>query len=171
MIRPPRGRLTLLLHAEQGFGDVIQFIRYLPQAAQRGGKIVLECQSELQRLLQAMAPDVPVVARGQTLPPFDIQCPLLSLPRLFATDLTNIPHNVPSCTRSPFRPGMAGAGGGQSHSETRPGLGRRPNPRGPPQIPQSGQLAPIAKVPGVRFYSLQKGPPPPRPNPRRREWN
>jgi hypothetical protein len=118
---PLEGR-TLLLHAEQGFGDAIQFIRYLPLVAQRGGKIILECQPELQRLFQTMAPDLPVVARGQTLPAFDVHCPLLSLPRVFSTDLSNIPRTVPylhadAAEAAIWRERLAGPGSSISGSD------------------------------------------------------
>ena len=77
---PLRGK-TILLHAEQGFGDTLQFVRYAPLLAERGAKeIVLEVQPELKRLLQPMSGVTAVVARGEPLPRFDFYCPLLSLP-------------------------------------------------------------------------------------------
>jgi hypothetical protein len=86
---------TILLHAEQGFGDTLQFVRYVPAILARGGKIVLEVQSKLVRLLSRI-PDVDaVVAHGEPLPPVDFHCPLLSLPLACATELTTIPAEVP----------------------------------------------------------------------------
>ena len=71
---------TILLYAEQGFGDTIQFIRYAPLVAQRGAKVIIECQKELTSLLQNVEGVQKVVAYGESLPSFDVQCPLLSLP-------------------------------------------------------------------------------------------
>jgi tetratricopeptide (TPR) repeat protein len=92
---------TILLDAEQGFGDTLQFIRYLPLVQERGGKVLAECQPELSRLLHANMPDIAIISRGETLPHFDVQCPLMSLPRIFGTDLTNIPSNIPSLKANP----------------------------------------------------------------------
>lgn len=87
---------TILLHAEQGFGDTIQFARYAPLLARRGAKkILLEVQRELAPLLSCMAGVDAVILRGQTLPAFDVHCPLLSLPLAFAAELATIPAGVP----------------------------------------------------------------------------
>src|SRR5205823_3919467 len=76
---------TILLHAEQGFGDVIQFLRYVPRVLARGAKIVvLEVARPLLPLARRIR-GITVVARGDPLPAFDTHCPLLSLPR--AADL------------------------------------------------------------------------------------
>jgi len=87
---------TILLHAEQGFGDTIQFVRYAPLLVRRGAKkILLEVQRELAPLLSCIAGVDAVIARGQALPAFDMHCPLLSLPLAFATELTTIPAGAP----------------------------------------------------------------------------
>jgi tetratricopeptide (TPR) repeat protein len=92
---------TILLHAEQGSGDTIQFVRYARLvAACRANKIILEVQRELARLLNdALPSDVArvttVVARGEPLPPFDCHCPLLSLPLACATERATIPADIP----------------------------------------------------------------------------
>ncbi len=88
---------TLLLHAEQGLGDTIQMLRYLPLVAARGGNIILELQPELMRLMAANAGNLPLklVARGDALPPYDFNCPLMSLPLAFNTQLASIPAAVP----------------------------------------------------------------------------
>jgi tetratricopeptide (TPR) repeat protein len=85
---------TILLHAEQGFGDTIQFIRYAPLLAGRGAKVVCEVQPELQPLLSQFK-GVDVLAEGQPLPRFDLHCPLLSLPLAFGTKPETIPASVP----------------------------------------------------------------------------
>ncbi len=85
-----KGR-TILLHAEQGFGDTIQFIRYAPSVAERGAKIIFECPGELAALLRSVEGIEQVVVRGEELPAFDIHCPLLSLPLAFDTTIGTIP--------------------------------------------------------------------------------
>ena len=90
---PVAGR-TILLHAEQGFGDTIQFIRYAPLLTGRGASVICEVQPELLPLLSGL-PDVRVVAAGEPLPAFDLHCPLLSLPRACRTQLATIPADVP----------------------------------------------------------------------------
>jgi len=84
---------TLLLHAEQGLGDTIQFARYAPLLRRRGARVVLEVQAPLVTLLRNLGEDV--VAAGDDLPPHDARCPLLSLPRLFRTELPTVPAETP----------------------------------------------------------------------------
>jgi tetratricopeptide (TPR) repeat protein len=86
---------TILLHAEQGLGDTIQFVRYAPLLAARGAKIVLEVQPELVRLLSAMPGVATLVARKEPLPRYDFYCPLLSLPLACRTTLETIPAEIP----------------------------------------------------------------------------
>ena len=85
---------TILLHAEQGFGDTIQFIRYAPLLAGRGAKVICEVQPELQPLLSQFD-DIMVIASGEPPPSFDLHCPLLSLPHAFETRPETIPASVP----------------------------------------------------------------------------
>ncbi|SHN82875.1 tetratricopeptide repeat protein [Bradyrhizobium erythrophlei] len=85
---------TILLHAEQGFGDTIQFIRYAPLLARSGARVICEVQSELMSLLTPLQ-GVEVVAEGGALPPFDLHCPLMSSPLAFGTELATIPAQVP----------------------------------------------------------------------------
>lgn len=89
---------TLLVHAEQGLGDTIQFCRYLPklrELAGSNGKIVFECQPELIELLSSLQGIDSLVARSPTIPNADVQIPLLSLPKLFGTTLSSIPADIP----------------------------------------------------------------------------
>jgi len=156
---PLEGR-TLLLQAEQGIGDTIQFIRYLPLAAQRGGKIVLECHPELQRLFQTMAPDLSIVARRQALPRFDLHCPLMSLPRIFSTDLGNIPGTAPYLRADAAAAAIWRERLGGPRSTLKVGLVWAGNPEHTNDRHRSlrlASLAPLADVPDVQFYSLQKG--------------
>ena len=91
----------ILIHAEQGLGDTIQFVRYAEMAAARGAKVVLEAPAPLKRLL-SQAPGIShFVATGDALPPFDLQCRLLSLPRLFATRLETIPAKTRTLDSDP----------------------------------------------------------------------
>jgi tetratricopeptide (TPR) repeat protein len=86
---------TLLLHAEQGLGDTLQFCRYVPQIAALGATVVLEVQAPLRHLLQSLAGVTQVVVQGEALPPFDFHCPLLSLPLALRTELPTIPAQTP----------------------------------------------------------------------------
>jgi tetratricopeptide (TPR) repeat protein len=91
---PLAGR-TILLHAEQGFGDAIQFVRYVPLVAARGARVVLEVPPPLAGLLSRIEGATTVIGRGERLPEFDCHCPLLSLPLAFKTRLETIPAGVP----------------------------------------------------------------------------
>ena len=86
---------TILLQAEQGLGDTIQFIRYAPLVKRRGGTVILECQPALLRLLQSCAGVDRLLAQGSSLPHFDVHAPLLSLPGILGTTLSTIPAEVP----------------------------------------------------------------------------
>jgi tetratricopeptide (TPR) repeat protein len=90
----PAGR-TLLLQAEQGLGDTIQFARYVPLVAQLGAKIRLEVQPELMPLLEHMPGILSCHARGAPLPDFDLVCPMGSLPLAMKTTATTIPAGIP----------------------------------------------------------------------------
>jgi len=89
-----RGK-TLLLHAEQGLGDTIQFCRYVRMVHELGAKVVLEVPSLLLSLLTGLEGVDVLISRGQSLPAFDYHCPLLSLPLAFATRMDTIPAKVP----------------------------------------------------------------------------
>jgi len=82
---------TILLHAEQGFGDTIQFCRYTQSVSALGAKVILEVQPELVTLLNNLEGVHQIIARDSKAPEFDYQCPLLSLPLAFKTTLQNIP--------------------------------------------------------------------------------
>jgi tetratricopeptide (TPR) repeat protein len=90
----PLAGKTILLHAEQGFGDTLQFIRYAPLLASRGARVICEVQPELVSLLGQLQ-GVEIVAKGNALPSFDLHCPFLSLPLAFGTELATIPAQVP----------------------------------------------------------------------------
>lgn len=86
---------TILLYAEQGFGDTLQFVRYATLVAQQGARVIVECQKSLVRLLSSVTGIEQVVARGMQLPDFDVQAPLLSLPGIMGTTLETVPAQVP----------------------------------------------------------------------------
>ena len=101
---PLEGRIVLI-HAEQGLGDTLQFVRYVSAVAERGGRVVLEVPPSLVRLARTVTGASQVIAAGDPLPAFDCHCPLLSLPRVFKTNLATIPAAVPYLTT----PGEASA--------------------------------------------------------------
>lgn len=91
----PLANKTILIHAEQGFGDTLQFVRYIPLLAQMGAKVVLEVQPALKSLLASLKGVSVLVARGEELPAFDLHCPIMSLPLASRTELSTIPASVP----------------------------------------------------------------------------
>jgi tetratricopeptide (TPR) repeat protein len=91
----PLAGKTVLLHAEQGLGDTIQFARYVPLLAAAGAKIVLEVQSELTVLMTRLGGNARIIARGETPPPFDVHCPLGSLPLALRTEPDTVPAQIP----------------------------------------------------------------------------
>ena len=86
---------TILLHAEQGYGDTIQFCRYVPLVAERGAHVILEVQKPLYELMSTLTGAAQVVSKGDPLPDFEMHCPLLSLPLAFGTRLETIPAKMP----------------------------------------------------------------------------
>jgi len=86
---------TILLHAEQGLGDTLHFVRYAPLVKERGGTVIVECQPPLLRLLAGVPGIDHLLARGSPLPDFNVQAPLLSLPGILHTTLAAIPGTVP----------------------------------------------------------------------------
>ena len=160
------GGETLLLHAEQGFGDTLQFCRYAPLAAARGFRVVLEAQPALVRLLACLPGIDQVVATGAPLPEFDWHCPLMSLPGLLG-----MPGRVAALTGAPYltasaadvarfaalvpaaagrlRVGLVWAGSERKQSAELISTNRRRSLD--PEL-----LRPLFDVPGIDFYSLQK---------------
>ncbi len=147
----------LLLHAEQGFGDTIQFARYAAQAARRGADVILEVQASIAPLLGGLF-GVEVVAAGRDpLPAFDLHCPLLSLPRLFATTPATIPAGVPYIVAPADR--IAAWAPRLPAEGLRVGLawsGHPNNVRDHERSIPFARLASLVGVPGTRFVSLQK---------------
>ena len=156
---------TILLHSEQGLGDTLQFVRYAPLVAQAGARVLLLAQPSLTRLLSRMEGVSSVHARDGSLPSFDCQCPLMSLPHAFGTELATVPAAIPylradevAATRwreqlsgSAPRVGLVWAGGAQEGIPRAESIDRR-------RSMTLVQFAPLADAAGVRFVSLQKGP-------------
>jgi tetratricopeptide (TPR) repeat protein len=148
---------TILLHAEQGFGDTIQFCRYASLLAERGARVVIEAPRPLTALLSTLDGAASVVAQGDPLPAFDLHCPLLSLPLAFRTGLTDVPARVPYLQAPPervegWRPRLAAAGA------PRIGLAWSGNPAHTNDRNRSialDRLAPVFEL-GAGVVSLQK---------------
>ncbi|WP_245986226.1 tetratricopeptide repeat protein [Azospirillum thermophilum] len=94
---------TILLHAEQGLGDTLQFLRFVPLVAARGARVVLEVQPPLLPLVRGLEGVAQVIGRGDPLPSFDLECPLMSLPLAFGTTLDGVPAAVPYLRPDPAR--------------------------------------------------------------------
>jgi len=159
----PLENRTLLLHAEQGLGDAIQFIRYVPWAARRGGKVIVECQPELQRLLGTVAEKCRIVPRGSALPDHDWHCPLASLPRIFRTNWGAIPAEVPYLHPEPhlldsWRPKVIDPAAPPAGLKVALAWAGNPTFKYDRSRSMSlDRLAALAQVSGVSFFSVQKG--------------
>jgi len=158
----PLAGKTLLIHAEQGLGDALQFCRYLPSLAARGATVVFEVMPALSALMRSLAGGIRVMARGEPVPPIDYHCSLVSLPLAFDTELETIPAEVPYLSADPQRvahwaPRVAGFAGLKVGIawQGNPGVERLLWARGR-SIPLAA-LAPLAELPGVSLVSLQKG--------------
>ncbi|MBV8911468.1 MAG: hypothetical protein JOZ05_00350 [Acetobacteraceae bacterium] len=143
---------TVLLHAEQGFGDTLQFVRYAPLVVARGARVILAAQSPLVRLLQGTPGVDEVVSAGAKLPSFDLYCPLLSLPGIFGTSLETIPPPLPYPTALKVEPGSGG--------RLRVGLVWAGSPTFVDDRKRSitaEALRTLSGIPGVALYGLQLG--------------
>jgi tetratricopeptide (TPR) repeat protein len=155
----PTGDRVVLIHAEEGLGDTIQFCRFVPELTEAGHRVVLEVQPPLRRLLSALPGIDAIVAAGEALPPHDLQCPLLSLPLILGCTLETIPARPPYLGAADDaaarwgqrlaglpgrRVGLAWAGNRDYAIDRRRSI-------------TLDRLAPLASAPGVAFISLQKG--------------
>ncbi len=163
-----RDNQTLLLWSEQGFGDTLQFARFIPHLCSGSAcgarpaptaNIIFETQPELLPLLQNTF-NVRLIARGDNLPPFDFHCPLMSLPFIFHTTLQSIPTKVPYIEVPPDR--IAHWHNRLSAVPGRKiGIAWASNALHPTAKRRSCTLAdllPLAALPNVTCISLQKGP-------------
>ena len=148
---------TVLVHAEQGYGDCVQFARYLPMIAAAGGRVVVECPDVLSGLIRAVAGVADVVAVGAPLPAHDFQIPMMSLPGVSKTDFETMPSATPYLAAPTavietwrekmalvdgFKVGIAWSGSAnhQRNAWRSPGL---------------KALLPLVGLERIRFYSLQ----------------
>ncbi len=153
----PAGR-TIFVHTEQGYGDTIQFVRYVPMLAARGAKVILECAAPLRRLLSSVKGVGKVVIAGVRPPDFDLHIPLLSLPKIFNTTLENLPAVVPyvgvdSDRLLHWKQKLDVAGGGMKVGLVWAG-NVKPDPA---RTCPLENLHPLWQLQGLTFFSLQKG--------------
>lgn len=155
---------TILLYAEQGFGDTLQFSRFVPLVAARGARVILEVQPQLKSLLSSLAGVSMVVSAGQLLPHFDYHCPLISLPLACGM---RVEQDIPT---EPYFQADARQAAQWSErlapATLRVGLVWAGNPR--TSNPEATRLdalrsisfatlAPLLEQEGIDFYSLQLG--------------
>ena len=155
---PLDGR-TILLRAEQGLGDTIQFIRYASLVNRRGGRVVVSCPGSLARLM-ASAPGVDRVVPEEP-PDFEFAChvPMMSLPRILGTTLRTIPAQVPYLSPEPAL-ALKWARELEATDCLKVGIAWQGNPDHKKDRLRSFMLnrfEPLARIPGVRLFSLQKG--------------
>lgn len=147
---------TVLVHAEQGLGDIIQFSRYLIGLAEMGAKVVLAVRDPMARLLRALP--VTLIQEDAKPKTLDFHAPLLSLPLLFGTTLATIPAPVPYLQAEPER--VAAWRRHLGEQGFRIGVSWQGKTKGindPYRSFPLAALAPLAALPGVRLISLQKG--------------
>jgi tetratricopeptide (TPR) repeat protein len=155
---PLNGR-SILLHSEQGAGDIFQAIRFAPVVKMLGGAVVVSCPGRLLPILSRCPGIDRLVARESPLPAFDVHAPLMSVPGILATTIETIPAAVPYVFAEPklvesWRAELGAAPG------LKVGIAWQGDPKFPGDRYRSiplGSFAPLAKLEGVGFYSLQKG--------------
>jgi hypothetical protein len=156
---------TVLLFAEQGFGDVIQFSRYATMVGAAGGRVVLVVPKALRRVMGTLA-NIAVVMSEEDggIPDFDYYCPLMSLPFAFRTTLENIPApqrylQADPSAWNPFlselpglKVGLVWAGKSRTEQPHAVAIDKR-------RSMKLADMVPLFSVPGCSFVSLQLGPP------------
>ncbi|HEX2943256.1 MAG TPA: tetratricopeptide repeat protein [Rhodopila sp.] len=162
---PAEGK-TLLIHAEQGFGDTLQFCRYAKLAAARNLRVIMLVPQALLRLFGSLKGVSGVYAVGTDVPLFDLHCPIMSLPFALKTTLDTIPADgaylhadatqttmwkdyLAAAVPSGLRVGMVWAGNPRPHSPDAAAVDKR-------RSIAVERMEPIFKVPGIHFFSLQK---------------
>lgn len=155
---PLEGR-PILLWAEQGLGDSIQFIRFAPAVAERGGCVIVTCPEALTTLLKTCPGVDMVIAQGSTAPEYDCHAPLMSLPRLLETTVQSIPAQVPYLKADPaavlrWHEELGAAEG------LKVGIawqGNRDHKKDRQRSFRFDLFESLAQIEGVRLFSLQKG--------------
>jgi tetratricopeptide (TPR) repeat protein len=150
----------IYVQAEQGFGDTLQFARYIPLLAARAGKVTLRVHQQLVTLMRESLPGIEVLGDRGTVAPYQYDAVLLSLPRTFRTRLETIPADMPALRAPPevtqrWKKKLAGLAG------LKVGLVWAGNPDHVNDNRRSvdlKMLQPVLEVPGVTFVSIQHGP-------------
>ena len=155
---------TVLLVQEEGLGDTLQFLRYVPLLAARGARVVVAVPNELRRLMQTIPGIADVPATDAPVPAHDYHCSFNALPRVFETTLATIPADIPYVRADPaistmwamrlpsngLRVGLVWAGQARPWLPGFVNLDRR-------RSIDVAMLAPLAAITGVQLISLQKG--------------
>jgi tetratricopeptide (TPR) repeat protein len=156
--RPIPGQ-RLLVHADQGLGDTIQFARFLPLCKQRSeAQLILRCQPSVQRLLAEGSAADAICTTKEDLPGFDQHVPLASLPGLFGMTIEQVGLSVPYLKALAPLPPRIGDLVGEKAEDRRIGLVWQGNPRQTRDVVRScplGKLLPLLELPGTRFFNLQ----------------
>ncbi len=150
---------TILLYADHGLGDTLQFVRYAPLVCERGGRVLVACRKPLARILASCPGVSRVISEGAPLPQFQVYAPLMSLPRILGTTLATVPARVPYLVADPalvarwrvelgqfggFKVGIAWQGNAQYCKDRHRSF-------------RLDQFEPLTRLDGVRLVSLQKG--------------
>ena len=153
------GGRTILLRTEQGLGDTVQLVRFAPVLAARGARVVVETQSSIERIVRTCPGIAAVVPRGVPLPPHDLETPIASVPFRLGLTFDFIPGTVPYLAADPALAADAERRIRRDGAFT-VGIAWQGNPVFPQDCHRSLPLrhfAPLAAIPGVRLFSLQKG--------------
>ena len=150
----PIANQTILLHAEQGFGDTLQFVRFAPLIAARGAQVVLEVPAPLVRLLRSVEGVTQVIACGNPLPPIDLHCPMASLPLAFRGTIPASPYlHTPAVHPQPEADlivGLVWAGDPRQSQASANLIDRR-------RSTTLETFNPLFEIHGIRFISFQFG--------------
>jgi len=158
----PLGDGTLLLIADQGYGDVIQFARYIPWAAARCAKLAIACSGELHPVIEQQAGEGLLFDHWERAPEFRAYCPLSGLPRLAGTRLDTIPAEIPYVRADPAKSAVWAErlSGLVPRGYRRIGIvwaGRPTHHNDRNRSTTLATFAPLAEIPGIALVSLQKG--------------
>ena len=150
----------ILLYWEQGYGDTLQFLRFLPLLAERGARIVLELQAGLKTLAAPLPGVEAVFDAGETLPPFDVHAPLISVPARLGLDAGRLPSRIPYLSVPAELTARWRLRLGRKEKPLRVGLvwGGNPNVRSDRvRSPRLKPLLPLIRIPGIQWIVLQQG--------------
>ena len=152
---------AILLYAEQGFGDAIQFVRFAPLVAERGGRVILSCAASLMPLFENIPGIAALADWSKPAPAFDLCCSLLSLPRIFRTTIATLPAKTPYLHANPEKLRRWNARLAPDAAALKVGLvwaTQSSNKSAQSRSLKLDMFAPLAAVGEILFCSLQKGP-------------